>query len=78
MVKIYSDTLFEEMKLLAKFPEKSQLEGIKIHNDANPAIIASAKALFDKGLISQPDGGYLTDSGLETADHLHHVLVTLS
>lgn len=78
MIKSYSDTLFEEMKLLAKFPEKSQLEGIKIHHDASPQIITSAKSLFEKGLITQPDGGYLTDSGLETVDHLHHVLTTLS
>jgi len=78
MIKNYPDALFEEMKLLAKFPEKSQLEGIKIHNDASQTIINSAKSLFDKGLISQPDGGYLTDSGLETANHLHHVLATLS
>ena len=78
MIKNYSDSLFEEMKLLAKFPEKSQLEGIKIHHDANPSIISAALSLYEKGLISQPDGGYLTDSGLETADHLHHVLVTLS
>lgn len=78
MIKNYSDALFEEMKLLAKFPEKSQLEGIKIHNDANPTFISSAKSLFDKGLISQSDGGYLTDSGLETVAHLHHVLATLS
>lgn len=78
MIKNYSDALFEEMKLLAKFPEKSQLEGIKIHNDAHPMVITAAQALFDKGLISQPDGGYLTTSGLETADHLHRVLATLS
>ena len=62
MIKNYPDALFEEMKLLAKFPEKSQLEGIKIHNDASQTIINSAKSLFVKGLISQPDGGYLTDS----------------
>lgn len=78
MIKNYSDTVFEEMKLLAKFPVKSQLEGLKIHNDADPSIISSAKSLFEKGLISQPDGGYLTDSGLETVDHLNHVLATLS
>ncbi len=78
MIKNYPDAVFEEMKLLAKFPERSQLEGIKIHQDASPIIINSAKSLFDKGLISQPDGGYLTDSGLETVDHLHHVLATLS
>lgn len=78
MMKNYSDTVFEEMKLLAKFPVKSQLEGLKIHNDANPSIINAAKSLFEKGLISQPDGGYLTDSGLEAVDHLNHVLATLS
>jgi len=78
MIKSYSDTFFEEMKLLAKFPEKSQLEGLKIHKDAEPSVIQAAQSLFNKGFISQPDGGYLTDSGLEVAAHLHHVLVALS
>lgn len=77
MIKNYSDALFEEIKLLAKFPEKSQLEGIKIHHTAHPTVITAAQSLFDKGLITQPDGGYLTDSGLETVDHLHHILATL-
>lgn len=78
MTKNYPDTLFDEIKLLAKFPEKSHLKGIKIHHTADPAMITSAKSLFEKGLISQPDGGYLTDCGLETVDHLHHLLATLS
>lgn len=78
MIKNYSDTLFEEIKLLSKFPVSSQLEGIKIHNQADPKHILAAKSLFDKGLITLPDGGYLTDSGFETVNHLNHVLVTLS
>ena len=78
MIKNYPDALFEEMKLLAKFPDKSQLEGLKIHHSADPTMISAAKSLFTKGLITQPDGGYLTDSGLETVDHLHHVLATLN
>ncbi|WP_413699390.1 TIGR02647 family protein [Psychromonas sp. KJ10-10] len=78
MTKNYSDTLFDEMKLLAKFPTQSHLEGIKIHHEATPSIILATKSLFEKGLISQPDGGYLTDSGIETADHLQRVLTTLS
>jgi len=78
MIKNYSDTFFEEMKLLAKFPEKSQLEGLKVHTDAEPSVKKAAQSLFDKGLISQHDGGYLTDSGLEIASHLHHVLTALS
>ena len=78
MIKNYPTAVFEEIKLLARFPEKSQLEGIKIHQDADPVFLASAKSLFDKGLISQPDGGYLTDSGLEAVHHLHHILAALS
>jgi len=78
MIKNYSDTLFEEMKLLSKFPVESQLEGIKVHKDAHPSVISAAKSLFEKGLITKPDGGYLTDSGFETVAHLDHVLATLS
>lgn len=77
MLTNQSDTFNEEIRLLAKFPEKSQLEGIKIHKDAAESIISAAQSLFDKGLISQKDGGYLTDSGLETAAHLQHVLTAL-
>ena len=78
MTKNYSDTFFEEMKLLAKFPEKSQLEGLKVHKDADQSVVQAAQSLFNKGLTSQHDGGYLTDSGLEVTSHLHHVLIALS
>lgn len=74
----YSDTFFEEMKLLAKFPKESQLEGLKVHKDADQPVIQAAQSLFDKGLISQHDGGYLTNSGIEVTSHLHHVLVALA
>ena len=77
MIKNYPATVFEEMKLLSKFPQKSMQEGIKLHNDAAPEMLAAAKTLFDKGLISQTDGGYLTDLGLEITEHLHHVLSSL-
>jgi uncharacterized protein (TIGR02647 family) len=77
MIKSYSEALFSELKLLSKFPEESHLEGIKIHHDAQPEIIESARSLFKKGMITQVDGGYLTDSGREMAEHLHRVLDTL-
>ena len=78
MIKAYPDSLFEDIKLLAKFPEESHIEGLKVHNDADPAMISSAKSLFNKGLTTQNDGGYLTDSGREMAEHLHTVLDTLN
>lgn len=78
MVKAYPESLFEEVKLLAKFPEESHMEGLKIHNNADSVIISSAKSLFNKGLISQLDGGYLTDSGREIVEQLHNILDTLN
>lgn len=78
MIKTYSEELFDELRLLAKFPEESHLEGLKIHRDADEILIKSARSLFDKGMISQTDGGYLTDSGREMVEHLHTVLDTLA
>ena len=78
MIKAYPDSLFDDIKLLAKFPEESHIEGLKVHNDADPVMISSAKSLFNKGLTTQNDGGYLTDSGREMAEHLHTVLDTLN
>ena len=77
MIKMYSEELFDEIKLLAKFPEESHMEGLKIHHDADEMLVKSARSLFDKGMVSQTDGGYLTDSGREMAEHLHTVLDTL-
>ena len=78
MIKAYPEDLFDEIKLLAKFPEESHMEGLKVHRDADPVLIKSAKSLFNKGIISQDDGGYLTDSGREMAEHLHMVLDTIN
>ncbi len=78
MIKTYPEDLFDEIKLLAKFPEESHIEGLKIHHDADPVLVKSARALFDKGLVTQLDGGYLTDSGREMSEHLHTVLDTMN
>jgi len=78
MIKTYPQSLFEEIKLLAKFPEESHMEGLKIHNDADPDLITAAQSLFNKGLTSQVDGGYLTDSGREIVEQLHNILDTLN
>lgn len=78
MTKNYSDTFFDEIKLLSKFPETSQLEGLKVHADAPTSLIKAAQSLFDKGLTSESDGGYLTSAGIEAAEHLHHLLMALN
>jgi uncharacterized protein (TIGR02647 family) len=57
----------QELNLLLKFPDTS-MDGVKIHHDAAPELIEAAQRLFDKKLISQSDGGYLTDLGREAAE----------
>jgi len=51
-----------ELNLLLRYPETS-MEGLKVHHDAEASVIEAAQSLFDKGLTTQTDGGYLTDLG---------------
>jgi uncharacterized protein (TIGR02647 family) len=66
-----------ELELLARFDLDSLQAGLKIHQEAPVTVAAAAQRLFDKGLISQFDGGYLTDRGHEAAESLQRVLNTI-
>lgn len=65
----YSQENVAELDLLMRFDLSSSQTGIKIHKSADPAVIAAACRLFEKGLITQEDGGYLTDLGITAAEH---------
>ncbi len=68
----------DEMDVLIRYRLDSTLEGIKIHSSASPRVISAAERLFEKGLITQIDGGYLTELGRETAEHAQALLLLLS
>ncbi|MCH8531070.1 MAG: TIGR02647 family protein [Saccharospirillum sp.] len=58
-----------ELNLLTQFPMTSQQAGLKVHShEADPALVAAAQRLHEKGLISQKDGGYLTPLGSEALE----------
>jgi uncharacterized protein (TIGR02647 family) len=65
----FSAEMVDELNLLLKFPNKSLMQGIKVHGDAEPVMVAAAQRLFDKGVITLPDGGYLTDLGHDLIEH---------
>ena len=65
----FTPEMIAELDLLLKFPMRSLMQGLKIHQDAEPEMIRAAKRLFEKGIVTQPDGGYLTDSGYDLAEH---------
>lgn len=58
-----TNEMVNEFNLLLKFPTTSLMQGLKIHHDAEPELIDAAKRLFEKGIVTLPDGGYLTDLG---------------
>ncbi|WP_136253122.1 TIGR02647 family protein [Onishia niordana] len=73
----YSPELFEEIKILGLFNLSTTQEGIKVHSTAAPEAIEAARRLYDKGLITKDDGGYLTTLGHEAAQHAQDLLTIL-
>jgi uncharacterized protein (TIGR02647 family) len=69
--------LLEELEMLNMFNLNTTQQGIKIHHDASPEKIATGKRLFAKGMITQPDGGYLTPLGLQTTEHAQALIAML-
>lgn len=65
----FTDDLIAEINLLAQYNLKNEQDGIKVHHEAAPELIAAAQRAFDKGLVSQHDGGYLTVLGRKAAEH---------
>ena len=74
----YTPENLSELKVLMLFNSPTSLEGIKIHKSAAPDLIAAAQHLHSGGFITQIDGGYLTQLGIETADHAHSLFYLLN
>ena len=73
----YTPELIEELNLLARYNLDTTQEGIKVHADASPSIVLAVQRLFDKNLVSQVDGGYLTSLGRDAAEHAQGALAIL-
>ncbi len=74
---LYNQDLLEELNVLSRYNLTSLQEGIKIHHDAAPEVVAAARRLFEKGLVDHQDGGYLTHLGVEVAEKVQSVLTIL-
>ena len=74
-----TDERMEEIKLLNQFNLESIASGIKVHaQEASPEVVEAAARLFNKGLTNHVDGGYLTDLGIEAANHAQILMRLLS
>ncbi|MBL4781278.1 MAG: TIGR02647 family protein [Porticoccaceae bacterium] len=73
----YNTQIGDEINILARYNLKTTQEGVKVHSSAEPRAIAAAQRLFDKGLITQSDGGYLTALGRKAAEHAQGLLLII-
>ena len=76
-VMLYQTETLEELNILIRYNLETTQEGIKVHSNAAPQAIAATQRLFDKDLISQVDGGYLTELGRKAAQHAQDLLQIL-
>ncbi|MFA6163255.1 MAG: TIGR02647 family protein [Methylobacter sp.] len=74
----YTQDIVDELNILVRYNLTTTLEGIKVHKTATPETIAATRRLFEKGLLSKEDGGYLTNLGRETAEQAQAVMDILS
>lgn len=70
--------LIEECNTLIRFNLDTSQQGIKVHKDADAAVIAATQRLHRKELITLPDGGYLTRLGHEAAEHAQALMTILT
>ena len=73
----YSPEQIHELDVLIRYNLDSTYQGIKVHTTANPEVIEAVKRLYAKGLVTQVDGGYLTDLGRKAAEHAQTLLLIL-
>jgi uncharacterized protein (TIGR02647 family) len=78
MIMTITPELVDELNVILLYSLETTQEGIKVHKNADPAKIAAVKRLFNKALVTQEDGGYLTDLGRELAEHVESSLRILT
>ncbi|MGC9421115.1 MULTISPECIES: TIGR02647 family protein [Vibrio] len=74
----FSPHHLDELNLLLQFDVSSAATGIKVHTDAAETIKNAVQRLYDKGLCTLPDGGYLTHEGIVMAEQADRILQVLS
>ena len=74
----YTNQIMDELNILSRYNLNTTQEGIKVHASASVSVIEATKRLFDKGLLSQDDGGYLTSLGREAAEHAQNLLTVIN
>ena len=74
----YTKNQLAELDILIQYSLDSTQQGIKIHSSASEESIDAVERLFDKGLVTAIDGGYLTELGRKAAEHAQALILMLA
>lgn len=74
----YTPDLVHELNTLIRFDLETSQQGIKVHKNADPEVIAATQRLHAKEMVTLADGGYLTGLGRDAAEHAHALLTILT
>ncbi len=74
----YTNEQMAEIDILIYYGFDTTNQGIKVHSTADAEKIDAVQRLFEKGLVTQKDGGYLTDLGRKAAEHAHALMLMLA
>jgi uncharacterized protein (TIGR02647 family) len=74
----YTPEQIKELDVLIHYNLESTQQGIKVHKSAGVDTIEAVKRLHQKGMITNEDGGYLTDLGRTAAEHAQTLLLMLA
>ena len=64
--------LVDELALLRRFAMGGPV-AMDVQDNPDPAVVAAAGRMHQKGLITEPEGGQLTDSGREAIEHMERL-----
>ena len=70
--------LIEELGLLRRLSQDLSLDVSSLQSSVDPAVSAATGRLLQKGILSDANGGELTESGREAADHMNRLFNLLS
>lgn len=74
----YTKEQLAELDILIQYSLDSTQQGIKIHSSADEEKIDAVERLFDKGLVTAIDGGYLTELGRKASEHAQALILMLA
>ena len=75
---IFSREQIGEIDILVHYNLETTQQGIKVHSSAGEEHVEAVRRLFEKGLVTQIDGGYLTDLGRNAAKHAQALILMLA